>query len=190
LDLATDGDAAVLAVGSRGLGGFRALLLGSVGRTVVEHARTPVAVVRGARPISDGDRSPILVGADGSPGSERAIDWAAWAASALDAPVLLVHAIDPGRPETPGSPSAASGRHGIALVEEGRAPLEAAGVEVDTVIVDGDPRMVLMEAAEREHARIVVTGTRGQGRLSAVMVGSVASYLAARLPGVLVVTPP
>jgi nucleotide-binding universal stress UspA family protein len=190
LDVGAQEDVAVLVVGSRGLGGFKALMLGSVGRTVVENATMPVAVVRDPQPISGGDGTPILVGVDGSAASERAIDWAAWAAAAVGAPVLLIHAIDPGRPELPGNLNALLRKEGAAYLENARAPFEAAGVEVDSALVDGDPRIVLMDAAERERARMVVAGTRGQGRVSAVMVGSVASYLANRIPGVLVVTPP
>jgi nucleotide-binding universal stress UspA family protein len=44
---ATEG-AGLVVVGSRGLGGLRGLLLGSVGRALIEHAPCPVAIVRTA----------------------------------------------------------------------------------------------------------------------------------------------
>ncbi len=47
--------ARLLVLGSRGLGGFRGLLLGSVGRYCAEHARCPVLIVR-PRPHHDGTR--------------------------------------------------------------------------------------------------------------------------------------
>ena len=45
----------MLVLGSRGLGGFKGLLLGSVSQECVEYAACPVVVVRTERTIGDRD---------------------------------------------------------------------------------------------------------------------------------------
>jgi len=44
--VATDQEADLVVVGSRGLGGFRGLLLGSVTRRIVQHTDRVVAIAR------------------------------------------------------------------------------------------------------------------------------------------------
>lgn len=50
-------NASLIAVGPRGLGGFKGLVLGSVSEAVVRHAACPVVVVRGQDDPSQADRS-------------------------------------------------------------------------------------------------------------------------------------
>lgn len=62
-----------LVIGWRGHGRFRRLLMGSVSRAVLRRAQTPVLVVRrGCR-----GAAALVVGADGSAASDRAIRWLA-----------------------------------------------------------------------------------------------------------------
>jgi nucleotide-binding universal stress UspA family protein len=73
----------LLVVGSRGLGGFKGLLLGSVSRKCAHRARCPVVVVAQHELDSntltfDRDQTThrIVVGLDGSPSSIAALEWA------------------------------------------------------------------------------------------------------------------
>src|SRR5688500_12979878 len=69
--------AALLVVGSRGFGGFKGLLLGSVSDQLLKHATVPVAVVRAAWQPGTGDGPErIVVGVDGSTASHDALRWA------------------------------------------------------------------------------------------------------------------
>jgi nucleotide-binding universal stress UspA family protein len=73
-------EASLVVVGSRGLGGFTGLMLGSVGSQLAAHSKSPVIVVR--PPGDPGDmgvgpgRAPVVVGVDGIPESEAALDFA------------------------------------------------------------------------------------------------------------------
>jgi nucleotide-binding universal stress UspA family protein len=75
-----------------------------------------------------------------------------------------------------------------ALATDVREAEEAAGVGVAVELLDGDPASVLAEASER--LDVLVLGSRGCGRLGAVVIGSVSQRLVstARCPVVVVPT--
>ncbi|MDD3763916.1 MAG: universal stress protein [Nevskiales bacterium] len=52
--------------------------------------------------------------------------------------------------------------------------LEAAGVEVDTYVEADDPARAIAEQAETRQCDAIVMGTRGLGRISELVLGSVA----------------
>jgi nucleotide-binding universal stress UspA family protein len=161
-----------LVLGSRGLGGFSGLLLGSVSQECVEYAPCPVVVVRTERTVGAGDV--ILVGKDGSDGSRRALVWAHALATDTGANVRAVHAwSSPGSERRP--------RTGERLRSEASNAVQGWTQELDDAIgseeVEGDPREVLVAAAERLSPALTVVGRRGAGGLRSMRLGSTANHL-------------
>jgi nucleotide-binding universal stress UspA family protein len=100
------GDAALMVVGSRGRGGFKGLLLGSVGTQLAAHSASPVIVIRHAEGAQDSDAAdelpvgafgavpgsaPVVVGID-EPDGEAAVEFAAEEAAARKAPLVVLYA--------------------------------------------------------------------------------------------------
>lgn len=170
--------ARVLVVGTRGIGGFASLLVGSVGAALARRAPCPLVVVRGPV-LSDAalmhtDRTrPLVVGVDGSPASETALAFAFAEADAWAAPLVAVHAwIE--HLETPDAPG------GLAELEEQERELlgerlagwtgKYPGVRVSRELVHGPPARALV--ARSAHARLVVVGSSGRGPVGRVLLGS------------------
>jgi len=81
----------LLVLGSRGIGGFVGLLLGSVAAAVALHAQCPVIVLHSADATPVPMTGPILVGVDGSEASDDAVEFAFEMASQHDAPLIALH---------------------------------------------------------------------------------------------------
>ncbi len=121
----------------------------------------------------------IVVGVDVSTESEGAVRWATAVASAGGATLAAVHAVPEGLHELPIDQERMV-RDGIgAELESWIAPAVAAGVEVDVVVTEGDPREALMGRADDTGADLIVVGraseSAGPGFLH---LRSVAEYLA------------
>ena len=107
-------------------------------------------------------------------------------ASAAGVPLVVVHAIDPGRLRLPGGrfllrvDQARSAREadGQAIIERVRD----AGVRAHLLIWDGDPATCVLEAALAEGASRIVVGSHGRGRLGRAIAGSVSAAIAADAP--------
>ena len=162
----------VLVLGSRGLGGFGGLLLGSVSQECVEYASCPVVVVRTDRIVGEGDV--ILVGKDGSEGAQGALAWAHALAGAIGAGVRAVHAW---RATVSERPPRVGERLRSEAADAVRGWTQEVGDEIESDEVEGDPRDVLVTAAERSAPALTVVGRRGAGGLRSMRLGSTANHL-------------
>ncbi|GMY14365.1 universal stress protein YxiE isoform X2 [Fagus crenata] len=64
-------------------------------------------------------------------------------------------------------------------------------IKAETLILDGDPKDMICQAAEQMHADLLVVGSRGLGKIKRAFLGSVSDYCAhhAKCP-ILIVRPP
>ena len=126
---------------------------------------------------------PVIVGADGSRESLRAVEWAAREA-ALRGTSLRIVAVPPlprrmtVTPATPGTVSDVVERsmsEALAAAAQ-QAATQQPGLAIETHLVAGAPAEVLAGAAEG--AALLVLGSRGAGGFSALILGSVSRYVA------------
>jgi nucleotide-binding universal stress UspA family protein len=175
---AAEGTTAMTVVGSRGLGGFEGLRLGSVSRQVCEHATSPVTVVRHTAPYPPPRLETLVVCTDGSPHAERALLFAGDLADKAGAELVVAHATGPGEVVHPrGVEPHVDLEVRRGLVEEWCAPLAAAGTDFEVVVVEGDARTALLELARERAADLLVVGSRGRGPVTQLLLGSVATSL-------------
>ncbi|MEO3748361.1 universal stress protein [Plantactinospora sp. B5E13] len=183
--------AELVVVGSRGLGGFAGLLLGSVGVQVTAHAAGPVVVVRGeahessAAVVVPGE---VLVGVDGSELSALAVGFAFEYAHRHALGVAAVHVARPGRPGGGNGRAASGPAGGDPAASEARLLTDAlAGwgekypnVLTRSATVSGRPAEVLVQQAAG--AELVVVGARGRGGFAGLLLGSVSQAVLQHAP--------
>ncbi|MEV0291455.1 MULTISPECIES: universal stress protein [unclassified Kribbella] len=168
-------DAELVVVGSRGLGGFRGLLVGSVSATLAAHAPCPVIVVR---PQRDGTAFPayptgrIVVGVDGSELSTAALRFAFKEAARRHVGVTAVHVTTPPRRHRSRStPSLIGEQVEQQRFDESLDQLRVPGIDLQARIVPGHPAQVLID--ESLGAELVVVGSHGGGGFAGMLLGSV-----------------
>ncbi|XBB69446.1 universal stress protein [Nocardioides sp. WV_118_6] len=130
------------------------------------------------------DPSSIIVAADGSADSDRAVQWAAEQAFLERRPLVVLTAV--GIAGVPAVSWAGMGAayayqpddlltHGRAIADDARARAEHRhpGLAVSTVVQVGDPRQVLVDLSRGVH--LIVLGSRGRGLFRSKLLGSVSA---------------
>jgi nucleotide-binding universal stress UspA family protein len=134
----------------------------------------------------------IVLAVDGSESSDRALQYAADLAKESGGRIVAVHIKELIAGRFAG-PVHVDEDEIQAKIREQIKDLSDAGVNVAVEMhstMTGGPAPVVAEAAEREKADVIVTGTRGHTALAGVIVGSVAQRLLHLAPCPVLVVPP
>ena len=183
---ADDHDIDLIVMSTHGRGGLQRAYLGSVADGVVRRAHTPVLLVRpgteeGPRTLRRQEVRRILVALDGSPVSERALAVALDAAAPEGAHCTVLPVVVPpvfvsaDRPESAQvsreEMDAPSRRANYYLDElERKVP----GVDDARVVVHQQPATAILQVADEIGADMIALGTRGLGKVTRLLIGSVA----------------
>lgn len=189
-------EARIVVLGSRGLGGFEGMLLGSVSAAVARYSSCPVIVTR--EETADLDAAgPVVVGIDGSETSVNATDWAFSEAAHRKAMLVAAHTWV--RPVPPLSAD------GIDVSEGGWQQFEDEQLAMLSRLLDGPRSTFPQVEVKREvsqgravdtlidlarDAQLLVVGTRGLGGFRGMLLGSTSRALLHAAPcPVMVVRP-
>lgn len=174
--------ASMIVLGSHGRGRIGTLLLGSTAYAIAGYARCPVIIVRDGASELPSPARPVVVGANGTGGSDRAVQAAVQMASDWGAPLVLATTWTPAPPdpfdkgplgyhsaaEATADYKATAEQTNAAVLE--RVRTSEGGLQVDGMVVEAHPADGLIETAHG--AGLLVLGTRGHGSLTGALLGA------------------
>ena len=163
----------LLVVGSQGLDALDRFMLGSVSTNLIQHATCPVLVVKDeAAPLRR-----ITLATDGSGASAKALAFvltkfqpnrSTGKGGRVPVHVSVIHVMPfikyPGLKEA-----------GRRLVEQSVRKLIKAGFTAEPVCQLGKPAEEIMKVASKQHADLIVMGTKGLSTIARVLLGSVST---------------
>lgn len=186
IDAAYDEKIDLIVAGTRGLGAFRRMILGSVSTSLLNHAKCPVLVVR-RRAKSEAQLKRIIVATDGSKNSKDAVDLAISVARAAKAELVIANVVylpptasATGASEAIGTLYKDMRKEGERIVSEAAKLAEDGGVRATTKIIDNNrsPSWAIIKFSNDGKFDLIVVGTRGLGGVKKALLGSVANALA------------
>jgi nucleotide-binding universal stress UspA family protein len=181
----------LIVVGSHGRSALGRLVMGSVSQKVLTEARCSVRIARGRTEVEDSSAR-IIVGIDGSSGSEAAVRAVAARRWPQNSEVRAIIVEDPLVPPLLGNlvPPVAKWAKESNKSEDTWAQnlaagalhdLQANGLKVTSSVMTGDPKRALIEEAKRWGADSIFVGSTGfSNRFERFLLGSVSAAVAAR----------
>lgn len=175
---AVENDADLLAVGTRGAGFFRGVVIGSTAERIAKRAERPVLMVR---QTAHEPYRRVLVPVDFSPWSSSAIELAQRVAP--QAMLVLMHALElpyEGKLRLAGVAQATVTRYRDAARSEARTRLHElasrSGLPPDRVQVTtpdgGDPWMLIAQQEQEHDCDLIAIGKQGRNALEELLLGS------------------
>ncbi|GAB3744021.1 universal stress protein [Amycolatopsis oliviviridis] len=177
--------ATMVVIGGTGKGFFGEMTIGSTASAIIAHAHCPVVVLRGRKGTTNyPEDGPVVVGVDGSPLSEQAVEAAFEEASRRNASLVAVHAwSDVTYDDVYGMARLVTQWESIEDDERRLLAQRLAGwqekypdVTVNRSLVRDRPRQVLLDWSGK--AQLVVVGSRGRGGFTGLLLGSTSQALA------------
>lgn len=197
LDLSEELQVGLLIVGSRGLGGVKRILMGSVSEGIVHHARRPVLVMRGGENAWPPAR--VVVADDSSEDAKKAGELAVNIGKLFGTKALLVR-VHPKRLEAAQEEGTPGSREVGEPLRQAEMDLEVRADELEDILgsrpqtgirtAEGDPAVAILEAAQEEDdPTLIAVGSRGLGTIQRMRLGSVSTKILRAATGPVLVYP-
>lgn len=196
VELATEIDADLIVMGSRGLGRLKRLVTGSVSEGVVHNAHLPVLLLRGG--VDGWPPEHVVVGEDGSEPARRAGELAAELGRLIGAGMTLVR-VYPELPEVYEEGRKMDPRTTDDELHRAEEELRERAGEIEAVfgsrprisIAVGDAAEDLVETARGRKAEntLIAVGSRGLGPVKRLRMGSVSTKVLRAAEGPVLVSP-
>jgi nucleotide-binding universal stress UspA family protein len=141
--------------------------------------------VQSAGFIREDKMKKILVATDGTPGSEKALEWAAAAQEPSE--ILVVYAIEEFCPVALDEVDCNTIRclmdkEAYNVIEDALRKLQTLGVTGRAIVAKGEPVEAIMNVAKQEKADEIIAFSHGKRGLAKLLQGSVTSKLAEKAP--------
>ncbi|XP_020266522.1 universal stress protein A-like protein [Asparagus officinalis] len=140
-----------------------------------EPAEIRMMMAEESKLTGEGKKMKVMVAVDGSEVGMHALTWT------LDNLNVMMQPVGPAVYATPSvrdSVKKAQDQNSAIVISKAVQLCKERLVEPETMLLEGDPKDVICQAAEEMHADLLVVGSRGLSMLRRAFLGSVSDYVA------------